>query len=121
MAAMAATPPTTCELRRVRVDLALGTGTGGDAEGDVLISIEDLTGSAYADTLIGSSVANLLRGDDGDDILRGGAGADILDGGAGFDLIGYADSIKGVTVNLASRHRQRRHRLLATTWPRSRP
>ncbi|WP_395681144.1 hypothetical protein [Inquilinus sp.] len=86
----------------VRVDLALGTGTGGDAEGDVLISIENLTGSIYADTVTGNSVANLLRGDDGDDILRGGAGADTLDGGDGNDLASYADSTKGVTVNLAT-------------------
>ncbi|WP_225770488.1 calcium-binding protein [Inquilinus sp. Marseille-Q2685] len=86
----------------VTVDLAAGTGSGGTAQGDTLVSIEAVNGSAYADTLIGSGGANTLRGSVGDDVLRGGAGADTLDGGAGFDLVSYFDSTKGVTVNLAA-------------------
>ncbi|MGJ3626862.1 hypothetical protein AB5I41_08180 [Sphingomonas sp. MMS24-JH45] len=39
-----------------------GTGQGGDAEGDVLISIENLLGSAHDDVLIGNHLANLLDG-----------------------------------------------------------
>ncbi len=37
----------------VTVNLATGTASGGNAEGDTLISIETVRGSVYADTLIG--------------------------------------------------------------------
>src|SRR5262249_27547965 len=39
----------------VQVDLAAHTATGGDAQGDVLISIEDVQGSAYDDLLLGDN------------------------------------------------------------------
>jgi len=68
------------------------TAHGGDAEGDRLANIENLTGSAYADTLIG---------DAGNNVLDGGAGADLLDGGAGNDTVDYSQSTEAVTVNLA--------------------
>ncbi|WP_343717702.1 calcium-binding protein [Inquilinus sp.] len=84
----------------VQVDLVAGTGAGGDAAGDSLFSIENVTGSAYNDTLAGGIGANTLSGGAGDDILRGGAGADILDGGAGNDSVFYNSSQAGVIVNL---------------------
>jgi Ca2+-binding RTX toxin-like protein len=88
---------------RVTVDLAAGTGSGGDAEGDTLIGIENLTGSNLGnDTLIGSAVANVLVGSGGDDVLRGGAGADRLDGGTGSDTASYYTGATGVTVNLTA-------------------
>jgi serralysin len=57
----------------------LGSGT------DTLTSIENLTGSNFADKLTGSSTGNILSGLAGDDILDGGAGADTLVGGSGND------------------------------------
>ena len=45
----------------VTVDLSAGTGTGGDAEGDTLTSIENVTGSAHNDTLTGDAGANTLE------------------------------------------------------------
>ncbi|MGL4967259.1 MAG: M10 family metallopeptidase C-terminal domain-containing protein [Inquilinus sp.] len=86
----------------ITVDLAVGTGRGGDAEGDILVSIENLDGSQKADTLIGNAGTNTLKGGDGDDALRGGAGADRLDGGAGIDTISYSTGSLGVTVDLAA-------------------
>lgn len=77
----------------ITVDLALGTGLGGDAEGDQLISIEKIIGTRYDDS---------LTGDDGDNIFAGGAGADRLDGGAGNDTADYRSSSLAITVNLAS-------------------
>ena len=68
----------------VVVNLAAGTATGG-AGSDLLTSIENAKGSAYADTLIGSSGSNVLSGGDGNDILIGGGGADQLTGGTGAD------------------------------------
>ena len=72
----------------VAVSLATGTGSGGDAEGDTLTSIENLTGSNF------------------DDTLEGNAGNNKLIGGAGIDTVSYAHAASGanglgVTVNLA--------------------
>ncbi|MGL4965435.1 MAG: beta strand repeat-containing protein [Inquilinus sp.] len=87
----------------VTVDLAAGTGTGGDAQGDTLAGIENLTGSNIGgDSLTGGSGANILRGFGGDDVLRGGAGADTLEGGTGTDLASYYNSAAAVTVDLAA-------------------
>ena len=63
------------------------TGTGGDAEGDVLNGIENLIGSAYDDVLVGSVDENLLHGGAGDDEIIGGSGVDELFGGSGDDSI----------------------------------
>ncbi|MEW6645851.1 MAG: cadherin-like domain-containing protein [Pseudomonadota bacterium] len=60
---------------------------GGDAEGDVLINIENLSGSAHDDVLIGDDGVNRLDGGAGNDILDGGAGDDVLFGGAGRDVL----------------------------------
>ncbi|MGO1080572.1 calcium-binding protein, partial [Inquilinus sp. CA228] len=84
----------------VTVDLGTGQGTGGDAQGDTLAGIENLTGSAFADHLYGAAGVNLLLGGAGDDTLRGGAGADALDGGAGSDFANYQGSGAAVTVDL---------------------
>ncbi len=60
--------------------------TGG-AGTDTLISIENLYGSGFADTLTGNSGNNSIWGDAGNDTLRGGAGNDTLYGGAGVDTL----------------------------------
>ena len=46
----------------VNVSLQAGTATGGDAEGDTFVRIENLTGSQFDDTLEGNSGNNLLWG-----------------------------------------------------------
>ena len=77
----------------VTVNLASGTGRGGQAEGDTLKGIEAIVGSPYADQ---------LTGDDSGNALEGNAGADMLDGGEGYDTAEYWRSDAGVTVNLAT-------------------
>ena len=67
----------------VNVSLATGLGSGGDAQGDVLLNIENLTGSAGSDT---------LEGDGGDNVLNGGAG---------LDTVSFEHAAAGVTVSLA--------------------
>jgi Ca2+-binding RTX toxin-like protein len=84
----------------VIIDLTLGTGLGGDAQGDTLTGVENVTGSALADKLFGDANANVLLGGEGDDTLRGGAGADTLDGGSGSDFANYQGSASAVTVDL---------------------
>ncbi|MBW8726719.1 MAG: calcium-binding protein [Inquilinus limosus] len=86
----------------VIVDLAAGTGSGGEAAGDTLVGIENISGSQGADTLAGDAGANTLQGWNGDDVLRGRGGADTLNGGAGIDLVSYWGEATGVTVNLAT-------------------
>ena len=103
----------------VSLAIAAAQNTGG-AGTDTLIAIENLTGSAFNDTLTGDLNANSLdggagndtlnggAGDDtligraGNDTLIGGAGDDTLDGGAaGSDTASYANATGAVTVSLA--------------------
>lgn len=86
----------------VTVNLATGINTGGDAQGDTLTGIENITGSSFADTLTGDGDVNTLTGGAGADTLNGGAGADTLIGGTGSDTASYVTSSSGVTVNLAT-------------------
>jgi Ca2+-binding RTX toxin-like protein len=84
----------------VTVSLIGNTAAGGHAAGDTLVSIENLTGSGFADWLEGDNTVNVLRGSDGDDTLEGRGGADMLNGGAGSDTASYYHSSAGVFVSL---------------------
>ena len=87
----------------VTVDLDAGTGAGGDAEGDTLFGVGNVTGSDFGDTLIGDYGNNILRGGGGDDVLSGGLnGFEIFDGGDGVDTVTYFDNSQGGVVNLAT-------------------
>jgi serralysin len=75
------------------------------------VHLENVTGSAYNDSLSGDAAANALKGESGNDVLNGGAGADVieggrgldrLDGGTGNDTLSYLGSSAGVTINLAT-------------------
>jgi Ca2+-binding RTX toxin-like protein len=76
----------------VTVNLATRTAQDTGAAGsDRFSSIENLTGSAFGDTLSGSAGDNTLAGGAGDDTLRGADGDDVLTGGTGWDkLLGGA-------------------------------
>lgn len=85
------------------IDLENGTASDGFAQGDILISIENIIGSdlgAEGDTIYGDANTNAITGLDGDDILEGAAGADVIDGGDGWDVARYTRSAEGVYVNL---------------------
>lgn len=109
----------------VTVDLAAGTGTGGDAEGDRLYGVDGIYGSAFDDVLLGydgestsgsDTFTNVfhggagndyldgrgggdsLFGGDGDDTILGGAGNDIIDGGAGLDVVDGGTGSDLITV-----------------------
>ena len=96
-----------------RVDVRL-SGTYvryGYAEGDTLVSIENLVGSDHNDILAGNNHDNILIGNAGNDLLWGSSGDDTLTGGPGADrLIGktgndtatWNDSPAAVTINLST-------------------
>ncbi len=78
----------TVELRGVRRRASsstcpMGFGQGGHAEGDSYQSIENVVGSAFADTLMGSSAANKLQERRQNDILQRPRGRRPLEGGDG--------------------------------------
>src|SRR5205085_11783157 len=64
----------------VTVDLLAHTATGGDAQGDVLTSIENLYGSSNDDHLTGDNGANAIGGKNGNDTLVGNGGDDAMNG-----------------------------------------
>ena len=93
----------------VSLDGVANDGTAGEGD-NVQPDIEELVGSAHADTLtagtagtnlvggdgndvlVGSAVGELLQGGAGNDRLASGAGANVLEGGAGDDtLLGGAN------------------------------
>ena len=73
----------------VTVDLGLGTATGASIGSDTLISIENVIGSPFADTLTGS---------DSDNLLTGGAGNDTLIGLNGSDTYQFGDNAGSDTI-----------------------
>lgn len=84
----------------VTVNLTLGTGIGGDADGDIISKIEKVKGTAYDDYVIGNLSHNRLLGENGNDVLIGmkrgdelfgGAGNDRLEGRGGWDAMHGAD------------------------------
>jgi Ca2+-binding RTX toxin-like protein len=61
-----------------------------NAGSDLLISIENLYGSSFADTLSGNIFSNLISGGAGNDTINGSSGNDTIDGGSGTDIANYS-------------------------------
>lgn len=77
----------------VEVDISDPGLDGGldDDAGDQLSDLENIRGSAHADTLTGNNIPNEIDG---------GAGADTINGGTDQDIVSYAGRATPVTVNL---------------------
>ncbi|MBV9528972.1 calcium-binding protein, partial [Sphingomonas sp.] len=71
----------------VTVTLGTNGAAGSGGGGDTLLNVENVYGSAFADTLAGNEGANVLKGGAGNDHLYGGDGNDILEGDAGTDRV----------------------------------
>jgi Ca2+-binding RTX toxin-like protein len=71
----------------VVIDFTTGFAGVGDASFDTLISVENITGSAFNDRLTGDHQANAINGGGGNDQIRAFEGADRVDGGAGNDIL----------------------------------
>jgi Ca2+-binding RTX toxin-like protein len=78
------------------ITASLATGTVSDGYGsiDKLAGIEEIWGSAFADSIQGGAGAL--------ESFEGGAGNDTIDGGAGADRVTYMNSPAAVNVNLAT-------------------
>ncbi|MEM8730733.1 MAG: calcium-binding protein [Pseudomonadota bacterium] len=70
---------------KVIVDMILTDKNTGQAAGDRFLSIENLYGTRYNDTLVGDNARNKLFGHSGDDRLFGRGGNDVLFGMGGRD------------------------------------
>ncbi|MBV5329227.1 MAG: calcium-binding protein, partial [Chlorobium sp.] len=70
----------------ITVSLTSNTGTLGEADGDILISIENLIGGSGNDTFTGAA----------------GIQANAFDGGAGSDTVSYVPSTAGVVATLTT-------------------
>jgi Ca2+-binding RTX toxin-like protein len=81
----------------VVVSLTSGSAAGGDAQGDTLISIENVIGSEHGDTIVGNRENNVFTGGDGNDaflFFRGAIGHDTITdfdaSGRDHDVIEFA-------------------------------
>jgi Ca2+-binding RTX toxin-like protein len=72
----------TIDLRLEERQNTIGAGN------DLLIDIENISGSNLSDSLYGNNRNNILFGNDGNDFLQGDAGNDTLYGGRGEDTLG---------------------------------
>jgi Ca2+-binding RTX toxin-like protein len=61
--------------------------------GDILMGIENVVGSSFADTLLGDGQANLIEG---------GAGSDYINGLGGIDTVTYVNSVTAVSLDLGA-------------------
>ena len=86
----------------VVVNLAAGTAQDGLGGTDTLVSIEQITGSDFDDTLIGNDGDNTFRPGDGNDLISGAGGTDTLD-----YFFNFAPA--GIVVNLATGSAQDGH------------
>ena len=69
----------------VTVDFTAGIGTGGDAQGDTLTSVEQVTGSLHSDTLLSSTSGHVLQGGAGNDLYVIGSSGVTVTEAAGQD------------------------------------
>jgi Ca2+-binding RTX toxin-like protein len=85
----------------VNVDLSSGTASGSTIGSDLLYGIENVIGSAQADTLKGGTGVNTLSGLGGNDTLYGNLDGDRLDGGIGINTADYSTS-NAMVANLGT-------------------
>ena len=101
------------------IDLGVGIAFGPGLGTDVLIGVENVHGTHFADSILGTNADGYVFGRAGNDTIRtldgsdnliGGSGNDLLDGGEGSDRADYRDDgfdaagagTRGVIVNISS-------------------
>jgi Ca2+-binding RTX toxin-like protein len=90
-------------LSAVQVNLAAHAGLSGDAQGDVLVNIQNVVGSSFGDNLTGDAGNNILTGNGGADAYafgRGGGQDTIVNGLSGNSgATGALDFASGIATN----------------------
>lgn len=87
----------------VNLNLTGSQNTGGSGF-DTLVSIENVSGTNFNDTLIGNSARNVLAGLGGNDFLDGRAGNDLLEGGGGNDTLQGGDGNDTLNGGIGNDH-----------------
>jgi choice-of-anchor C domain-containing protein len=83
----------------IAINLGVTTAqvTGGEGT-DTISNFENVTGSAFGDSLIGSSNANVIDAGGGDDIIFARGGNDSIIGGAGTDIALFTGNRSAYTI-----------------------
>jgi Ca2+-binding RTX toxin-like protein len=82
----------------VSINLLTKENTGGDAQGDTLISIEKIQGSNQNDIITGSFTNDVLYGNLGNDAILPMGGVDRLYGDLGLDVTSFYNFKEGVNI-----------------------
>lgn len=73
--------------------------SNGEAAGDKIINVENLTGSKFADILQGNSASNIISAGSGNDYIYTGTGNDNINGGTGTDTIDLSNILAPTSFN----------------------
>ena len=86
-------------------DIAMGEDPDDDtvsfARLEMGVTFSLVTNASNVENVVGTSENDIITGDDGPNTIDGGDGADNLTGGDGADTLSYANSDRGVTINLS--------------------
>jgi Ca2+-binding RTX toxin-like protein len=80
--------------------LSPNSGQGGEANGDRIFNIENVSGSQYNDVIVAGDGGGIVDGYDGNDIIYAGVSEEELIGGNGVDWLSYKLSNVGVEISL---------------------
>lgn len=83
----------------VYVNLITSKVYGGEADGDIILSFENVYGSNFDDVIFGNDQRNILYGNAGNDKFFGSASVDYYYGGAGIDVVSFENSNVGVNIS----------------------
>ncbi len=87
----------------VTVNLGINLqASSGDASGDWIANVENVTGSAFVDNLYGNSGNNIIDGGGGDDVIYATGGTDTIIGGSGNDTLVLSGNRSNYTITSAS-------------------
>jgi len=75
------------------INLSTGSATDGMSGTDILVGIESVIGTSFADIITGGNAA---------ETFLGGAGNDTINGGSGIDVISFTTSTASALVNLGA-------------------
>lgn len=84
----------------VNVNLVSGIALDGWGGTDTLVSIDEIRGTGFNDTLTGGNVLNGRGTYDGGEYFDGRGGNDTIDGGGGYDRVYYMNAPAAVVVIL---------------------